>query len=279
MTTELAECRRSGETTVIASVSEAVHDYMRRGWSIIPIRPGDKRPLVRWDQFQHRRAGEAETCDWFRTCADAGIGIVTGTVSGLVVLDVDVRHSGDVALQQLEREHGRLPTTVECRTGGGGRHLYFAHPGGLVRNKAGLAPGVDIRANGGYVVAPPSLHGSGLRYVWADGRAPDNIGIAPLPDWLRRYAIDEPTRRGYPIAHWRRLISEGVPAGERNNTIASLAGHLLRHSVDAAVVMELLLCWNRIRCRPPLADEEVAAVFTSINRLHARDKEAHRQLR
>lgn len=264
---------------MIASVSEAVHDYMRRGWSIIPIRSGDKRPLVQWEEFQDRRPGEAEIRGWFRTWPDAGIGIVTGTVSGLVVLDVDVRHGGDVALEQLEREHDPIPTTLECRTGGGGCHLYFAHPGGLVRNKVGLAPGVDIRADGGYVVAPPSLHASGLRYVWADGRAPDNIGIAPLPDWLRRYAIDEPTRRGYPIAHWRRLISEGVPAGERNNTIASLAGHLLRHSVDAAVVMELLLCWNRIRCRPPLADEEVAAVVTSISRLHARDEEARRQLR
>ena len=263
----------------MVSVSDLVQDYMGRGWSIIPIKPGDKRPLVRWEQFQHRPPGAAEVCDWFRAWPDAGIGIVTGTVSGLVVLDVDVRHGGDVALQQLKREHGRLPTTVECRTGGGGRHLYFAHPGGLVRNKVGLAPGIDIRADGGYVVAPPSLHASGLRYVWADGRAPDNIGIAPLPDWLRRYAIDEPMRRGYPIAHWRRLVSEGVPAGERNNTLASLAGHLLRHRLDAAVVMELLLCWNRTRCRPPLEDEEVAAVVTSISRLHARDEEAHRQLR
>ncbi len=167
-----------GETTVIDSVSNAVQNYMRRGWSIIPIRPGDKRPLVEWDQFQRRRAGEADVCDWFRTCPDAGIGIVTGAVSGLVVLDVDVRHGGDAALQRLEREHGRLPTTLECRTGGGGHHLYFAHPGRLVRNKVGLAAGIDLRADGGYVVAPPSLHASGLRYVWVDGRAPDDIQCA-----------------------------------------------------------------------------------------------------
>jgi hypothetical protein len=259
-------------------IDGAIHDYTGRGWSIIPIRRGDKRPLVRWEEFQHRRPGAAETRDWFRTWPDAGIGIVTGIVSGLVVFDVDVRHGGDIALEQLEREHGRLPTTVECRTGGGGRHLYFAHPGGLVRNKVGLAPGIDIRADGGYVVAPPSLHAGGLRYVWIEGRAPESTGIAPLPDWILRQAVDEPTRRGHPIAHWRRLVGEGVPAGERNSTIASLAGHLLRHGVDAAVVMELLLCWNRTRCRPPLADEEVAAVVTSITRLHARDEEAHRQL-
>jgi hypothetical protein len=83
--------------------------------------------------------------------------------------------------------------------------------------------------------------------------------------------VDELPRRGHPVAHWRRLVCDGVPAGERNNTIASLAGHLLRHGVDPVVVMELLLCWNRIRCRPPLADEEVAAVVESITRIHERD--------
>jgi hypothetical protein len=263
----------------MVSVNEAIHQYIGRGWSIIPIRTGDKRPLVRWEAFQHRHPSEAEGRGWLRQWPGAGIAVVTGRISGLVVLDVDAGHGGDESLEKLEREHGALPTTVECRTGGGGRHLYYAHPGGLIRNKVGLAPGIDIRADGGYVVAPPSLHASGSRYVWVEGRAPECTGIAPPPDWVLRQAIEEPPRHGHPIAHWRRLVCEGVSAGERNNTIASLTGHLLRHGVDAAVVMELLLCWNRTRCRPPLADEEVAAVVTSITRLHARDKEAHRELR
>jgi hypothetical protein len=263
----------------MVSINEAIHEYMIRGWSIIPIRTGDKRPLVRWEEFQHRHPSEAEARGWLRQWPEAGIGVVTGPISGLVVVDVDPGHGGDESLEKLEREHGALPMTVECRTGGGGRHLYYAHPGGLIRNKVGLAPGIDIRADGGYVVAPPSLHASGSRYVWVEGRTPESAGIAPLPDWVLREAVEEPTRRGHPIAYWRRLVCEGVPAGERNNTIASLAGHLLKHGVDAAVVMELLLCWNSTRCRPPLADEEVAAVVTSITRLHARDEEAHGQLR
>ena len=147
--------------------------------------------------------------DWFRACPDAGIGIVTGTISGLVVLDVDVRHGGDVALQQLERDHGRLPRTVECQTGGGGRHLYVAHPAALVRNQVGLAPGIDIRADGGYVVAQPSLHASGLRYVWVDGGTPDDIAVAPLPDWLRRDRIDATglPDRSLATARFRRCVS------------------------------------------------------------------------
>jgi hypothetical protein len=260
-------------------MNAAVHDYIGRGWSIIAIRPGDKRPLVHWEEFQHRRPSGAEAGAWFCRWREAGIGIVTGAISGLVVIDIDVRHGGDVALEHLEREHGRLPTTVECQTGGGGRHLYFAHPGGLVRNKVGLAPRVDLRGDGGYVVAPPSLHASGLRYARVDGRVPGNTVIVPLSDWVLRHAVEEPARRGHPIAYWRRLVCDGIAAGEHNNTIASLAGHLFSQRVDSAIVMELLLCWNRVRCRPPLADEEVASVVTSIRRLHERDSEAHRQPR
>lgn len=258
-------------------VNEAIHDYAGRNWSIIPIRPEDKRPLIRWENYQRRRADEAEVRGWFQAWPDAGIGIVTGTISGLVVLDIDVRHGGDVTLDRLELEHGRLPTTVEVRTGGGGRHLYFAHPGVLIRNKVGLAPGIDVRGDGGYVVAPPSMHASGTRYAWAEGRTPATTAIAPLPEWVIRQAVEDPARLGRPISDWRRLVRDGVPAGERNNTVASLAGHLLRHGVDAAVTVELLLCWNRVRCRPPLEDDEVASVVTSISRIHARDERARIQ--
>jgi len=67
-------------------------------------------------------------------------------------------------------------------------------------------------------------------------------------------------------------VEEGVEAGARNNTIASLSGHLLWRGVDPPVVMELLLCWNRVRCRPPLPDEEVARTVASITRTHRRSE-------
>ena len=113
----------------MVSMNDAIRDYTARGWSIIPIRPGDKRPLVRWEDFQHRHANEAEALGWYRARPEAGVGIVTGAISGLVVVDIDVRHGGDGALEQLEREHERLPVTVECRTGGGGRLYYNPQTG------------------------------------------------------------------------------------------------------------------------------------------------------
>jgi hypothetical protein len=112
------------------------------------------------------------------------------------------------------------------------------------------------------------VHPNGRRYAWRI--APQDTRLADLPAWLL-----DPTQPGgrssHSLAHWRQLVREGVDKGARNATLASLVGHLLWHQVDAAVALELLLAWNRMRCRPPLPDDEVARVVQSIARLHERD--------
>lgn len=248
------------------STREAALGYLSRGWSVIPIEPRAKRPLTAWLEFESRCASAREVDGWFARWPQANVGIVTGAVSGLVVADVDARHGGEASLFRLESEHGVLPDTVEALTGGGGRHLYFAHPGGRIANRVGLLPGLDLRGDGGCVVAPPSVHPSGRRYAWARGRSPDERALAPLPAPL--LPGEQARRAGHPPEHWRRLAREGVDEGARNATLASLAGHLLWREVDLEVVMELLLAWNRARCRPPLRDAEVAGVVESIARLH-----------
>ncbi len=254
-------------------VHAAALRYRARGWSVIPIEPHGKRPLVPWQEFQTRRASAEEIQAWLAQRKDANVGIVTGSVSGIVVLDVDPEHGGDSSLAELELDHGPLPSSAEAKTGGGGRHLYFMHPGGVVHNRVGLAPGIDLRGDGGCVVAPPSIHPSGKRYAWRVGRSPDETKLAPLSAWL--FALARPgARGGHPLAHWRALARAGVREGERNNTIASFAGHLLWHGVDAEVALELLLAWNRARCKPPLADDEVARVVASIAGLHVRHAES-----
>lgn len=241
---------------------------LARGWSVIPVEPRGKRPIVAWTKFQSRQATPQEVERWFRAARTPNLGVVTGAVSNLVVIDVDVQHGGSQSLARLELEHGNLPDTVEARTGGGGRHLYFSHPGGVVHNRVGLAPGLDVRGDGGCIVAPPSVHPSGQRYAWIPGHAPDEIALATLPAWLLHLARPPAARPGHPLSHWRKLTREGVAEGSRNDTLASLAGHLLRQGVDPEVVLELLLAWNRVRCRPPLPDAEVAQVVESISRLH-----------
>ena len=135
--------------------------YLARKWAVVPLAPQDKRPLVRWQAFQREPPSADEVRAWYRRWPDAGVAIVTGAVSGLLVVDVDARHGGERSLETLEGIHGPLPRTMEVVTGGGGRHIYFEHPGGVVPNMVGLARGIDLRGDGGIVVAPPSLHPSG----------------------------------------------------------------------------------------------------------------------
>lgn len=243
--------------------------YLSDGWSVIPLRARDKRPLLRWQIYQHERAAPAEAAAWWRAWPDANVGIVTGTVSGLLVLDIDPHHGGTASLDGLERAHGPLPATVEALTGGGGRHLYFNRAGRPVHNRVGIAPGIDVRGEGGYVIAPPSVHPNGTPYTWRKGHDPGRLRPALLPDWVYGLLGSCDAHSGHPLAHWRKLVRTGVAEGQRNSTIASLSGHLLWHGVHAEVVLELLLSWNRERCRPPLSDEEVARTVSSIARLHA----------
>jgi hypothetical protein len=163
-----------------ANKVEVAKRYLARGWSVLPLRPRDKRPLIPWADLQNNRPSEREIVDWLRRWPEANVGIVTGEISNLIVLDVDPKHGGDDALERLERRYRPLPDTVEAITGGGGRHFYFTQSGLLTRSRAGLAQGIDLRGDGGYIVATPSIHPSGRLYEWVPGHGPDEIDLAPF---------------------------------------------------------------------------------------------------
>jgi hypothetical protein len=253
------------------SVEGAALQYLGWGWGIVPIESRGKRPLVRWEELQRRLPLRGDVREWFRRWPNANLGIVTGKISGIAVIDVDPRHGGAEALAALEREYAPLPPTVAVSTGGGGRHLYFACPGEPLRSRVALAPGVDLRAEGGLVVAPPSIHASGGRYRWERIHPPAKAPMPPLPAWLG--SLVRSSSGGHPVAWWRQRVHQPVPEGARNATLASLTGHLLWHGIDPEVTLELLLCWNRVRCAPPLPEEEVARTIESIARTHGRRRE------
>lgn len=143
---------------------DAALEYARRGYKVFPVSI-EKTPLTPHG-FKDATTEETQIREWWTRWPDAGIGMPTGALSGVVVLDVDPRHGGDESLAQLVEEHGPLPDGPVVNTGGGGRHLYFKHTGGHVPSVVGFRPGLDIRADGGYVVLPPSPHRSGTDYRW-----------------------------------------------------------------------------------------------------------------
>jgi hypothetical protein len=208
---------------------------------------------------------EATIRGWWDRWPDANVGIATGRASGLVVVDVDPRNGGDDSLDALERQHGKLPQTVEALTGGGGRHLFFAHPGGHIKNRV-LARGVDLKADGGYIVAPPSLHASGRTYEWETSSHPDDVALAPRPAWLIRLQNAHPpqTAQGRGCPDWRALTAAGATQGQRNTAVTALAGHLLRRGVDPVVTLHLLRAWNQTSNTPPLVDAEVTRTVNSV---------------
>jgi len=127
--------------------------------------------------------------DWWKRWPDANIGIATGADSGFFVIDRDPRNGANDTWPELESKHGKFPSTVQVLTGGGGVHDYLLHPGPgrYLRCKDGvLGAGIDIKADGGYVVAPPSLHRSGKRYAWELSHFPGEIAVAAPPDWVFR---------------------------------------------------------------------------------------------
>jgi putative DNA primase/helicase len=154
---------------------EAALKYAARGFPVFPCR--GKRPRTA-KGFHDATTDTATIRAWWAQWPNANIGIPTGRVSGLAVVDVDAE--GLPQLANLERFHGRVPQTVTARTGGGGRHLIFRYREGFRTSAGVIARGIDTRGDGGYIIAPPSIHPTtGMPYEWE----PQTV-LAPLPNWL-----------------------------------------------------------------------------------------------
>ena len=224
-------------------------------WSVIPIKTRDKTPLVAsWTEFQTRKPTEEEVKKWWIVHPDANIGIITGKVSNLLVVDIDPKNGGS-------NEAFKHLNTIKVSTGGGGWHYYFIFEDGL-RNKAGTQQGIDIRAEGGYVVAPPSLHESGKPYEWIiDPSA--GTHLTPLPSFVKGWIKSSKSNMR---SDWNPEVLEGVKEGSRNDTAASVIGKLLSRFPEdewETEVWPLMLAWND-KNKPPLTLHELSSVFNSI---------------
>jgi putative DNA primase/helicase len=205
---------------------------------------------------------------WFAGFSQNNIGIATGAVSGLVVVDIDARHGGEQSLKKLEEKNGILPNTLRWLTGGGGEHILFKHPGKEIRNSAGrLGDGIDVRGDGGYIVAPPARHKSGNYYQLPNDQRLD-APLAALPTWLLNLMQQSggygSKQLGTPI---KQVVREQVPEGQRNTIITRISGHLFAKRVDPGICLDLMLAFNAKFCAPPLDEKEVAQIVASIDRL------------
>lgn len=227
--------------------------YIAEGFKVFPVKP-DKKPLTEHGLKDCTKLpGKAK--EYWGKWPNAGIALVT---DGFVVMDFDAKNGGLQSKTALEARFGPLPPTRTHRTGGGGEHWIYRNPNGTnLRNtvKLGGYSGVDLRANGGYIVVPPSLHESGSRYeVLNHGE------IAPAPAWLVTMASKQ-TKTLSADRH-----SGPIAEGERNATLTRMAGAMRGQGADQSAIEAALLEVNRLRCQPPLPEAEVREVARSVAR-------------
>jgi Bifunctional DNA primase/polymerase, N-terminal/Primase C terminal 1 (PriCT-1) len=236
--------------------------FARRGIHVFPVMVRGKEPACAGG-FKAATTDSDIIRQWWHAEPNYNIGIATGSISGIFAVDID-SYEAETRLAKLEAEHEKLPNTVEVITARG-RHLYFRyqldHP---VKNTAGrIAVGIDTRGDGGYTLAPPSLHPSGRVYAWS---VDSGKSFATAPQWL----LDRINGRANgkieatPVTAWLSLLTDGVDEGQRNDACTRLCGYLLRRNVNAQMTLGLLQMWNVTRCRPPLDEAEVERITGSV---------------
>jgi hypothetical protein len=232
-----------------------------RGMRVFPCIERAKEPAIH-NNLKHATTDHNKISGWWSK-RHFNISIATGDGSGIWVLDVD-GDEGETELRKLETEHGPLPSTVEAITGKG-RHLYFRWPTGWdIRNKQNnpVMPGIDVRGNGGYVLAPPSIHPSGRPYAWSVDSGSD---FEDAPEWLLDLVV-RGGNGGQPMSPeaWQSFLEEHVEGSRRGSAVARAYGHLLRKS-DPVIALGYAQLFNESRCHPPLDRSEVENIARDIN--------------
>lgn len=233
---------------------QQAHAYAAHGWAVFPLR--GKLPLIAGGRgFKDATRDPATITDWWTRWPDANIGVATGRVSGISVLDVDTDKGGTRTLTAIERERGVLPPGLTSITGNDGLHLIYRYAHGLRSGANVWGPGLDCRSDGGYIVVPPSRHpDTGHRYQWSG----DGIFTHPLTAWPARWLpiprhdeqpptitprVATPASGGGTLAGLVRYVTDAV-VGQRNehlNWAAYRAGeHIAKGHLDEREAAEAL---------------------------------------
>lgn len=235
--------------------------YLDHGYSVIPV-SSSKTALIKWREFQGRRASVEEVEEWWRRWPTAQVGVVTGRISNLLVIDCDTQQAVEAMTDAIGDSY-ITPIVVTPR----GRHYWFAYKDGL-RNMAHFIGGADCRGEGGMVVAPPSVNTGGVQYYWQI--TPLRCKPAELPESILRLLSgggDEDVSR----EPARKLA---YVQGQRDNDLYHTALSLLRGGMSEENVLTTLQALARA-CDPPFPEEEVAKKLESAKARLATSSESH----
>jgi len=248
-------------------LDHALSYLLDRDFSIIPVRP-DKKPFIKWEDFQKRKPTVEEIKEWWTRWPEANIGIVTGAISGVVVIDVDKPEEGMRAVSEY-LQTSKIPTATTPR---GGYHLYFKAPEKPLSNKAGTPQGCDFRGEGGYIIAPPSSNGTGKGYKWINGLSLEQVEPSPLPrtyiSFINSLAFkegegkkDEKTGDSIRL----HLTPSDFNEGRRDNTLFHISNYLAKGGMPEEEAQQFIEIVSQKCCEPPFpiseAREKVHSAF------------------
>ena len=228
------------------------------GFSIIPVKK-NKKPFIKWEPYQKEKADEAQIEAWWQKWPAANIGIVTGSISNLTVIDIDSNEGNDAI-----EEHLPDSFITPIATSPKGKHIYFQYKEGIT-NATRFLTDCDIRSEGGYIIAPPSCNGEGTAYGWV--LKPKDNDLAVLPNALvniinslslggyKSSRLQEATEatRGYKILH-----------GERDDELFHVGYALAKGFMEEEEIKYYLKLMGRFCCDPSFEEEEIDAKIKSI---------------
>ena len=257
--------------------------FANHGFSIIPLLPGEKKPRGKWIERQKTKMSRDEIIKHWKKHPDDNIGIVTGKISNIIVFDCDSQQ----AILHFEKMIDGKPDTYIVKTAKGA-HYYFRYPKekSLFNNRVKVFPDIDIRGDGGYVVAAGSIHPTGAMYE--EEQAIDEVRIAELPPELMKLLRQEQEHvekneennsntpatnefesamnsQGITLSSKYGDLLAGVSKGTRNDSTARLAGALIRKGLSGESLFELMKLWNTNN-RPPLPEGELIKTIKSIEK-------------
>jgi putative DNA primase/helicase len=234
-------------------------EYLDRGWPVIPVK--GKTPAVPWTAYQKERPSLDQVKQWFTSGENYNLAVITGTISKLVVVDCD---SQDDA-RWWRKTHAETP--LVATTGRGGSHYYYRYPKSQVGNRIGiLGRKIDVRAEGGLVVAPPSIHPeTNQAYQWErwDHFALDEVPVFDS-SWLGRkrcFLSGSKAREFVPniqdgISYIRHITAESGNGG--HNATFRAACKLRDSGLSANEAFDALITWNETNAEPPWTEKELA---------------------
>ncbi len=265
------------------TILEAALKYQKKGYSVIPV-GFDKRPLIKWEPYQKQKATVEEIKAWFKKFPTANIGIVTGEISNLLIVDTDTPES-------TQRVQEAIPESlvVPCQnTPSGGMHFVFSHAPGF-SNRSRVADGIDIRTTGGYFVAAPSINGNGKGWQW----------VVSLFDAEPVYILDsitslfnsssfsfltrDVTQAEIDIDHNISQVSQSITKyftePGRDDDIFHLANAGIKGNANIEILTQALKIIAR-NCEPPFPEKDVEVkVRSAIDRAKKRERNIMKEVR